>query len=189
MSSRWFQYFIPMHACLLVSALYPHQHPQPAHNHHHHGNTEMYSTGMTHQSVEYWIVLEYLVHTKMAIKFKRPLCIRIVKIKKRKRPFFVIACAACCLCHSWYMVQPQTWPRDPLHWALMIGGNSHCLYWCCRCSSLSHITCVSLFLLFNLTLLSKGLCYCGSLALGLGPRSTVFCLLWALAQLIIQRMY
>lgn len=46
---------------------------------------------------------------------------------KKKAIFFAIACAAycLCLCHSWYMVLPQTWPCDPLPWAL-IGGNSHC---------------------------------------------------------------
>lgn len=49
--------------------------------------TEMYSTGMTHQSVEDWVLLDYLVHTKMAIKFKRPLCMGIMKI--RKRQFFL----------------------------------------------------------------------------------------------------
>ena len=151
--------------------------------------TEMYSTGMTHQSVEYWVLLDYLVHTKMAIKFKRPLCMGIMKI--RKRQFFCNCLCSVLLMLMPFMVYGATTNMAMWSSALSLDWRQFSLsfYWCCRCSSLSHITCVSLFLLFDLTLLGKGRCYCGALALGLGPRSTVFCLLWALAQLIIQRMY
>jgi hypothetical protein len=66
--------------------------------------TEMYSTGMTHQSVEDWVLLDYLVHTKMAFMHGN-------NEDKKKAFFFAIACAAycLCLCHSWYMVLPQTY--------------------------------------------------------------------------------
>jgi hypothetical protein len=64
----------------------------------------MYSTGMTHQSVEDWVLLDYLVHTKMAFMHGN-------NEDKKKAFFFAIACAAycLCLCHSWYMVLPQTY--------------------------------------------------------------------------------
>ena len=124
MSSRWFQCFIPMHTCLLASTLYPHQHPQPAHNHHHHGNIQKCSQlgwhisqlsiiGLSCTHKDGYKVQEAFMHGNNE--------------DKKKAIFFAIACAAycLCLCHSWYMVLPQTWPCDPLPWAL-IGGNSHC---------------------------------------------------------------
>lgn len=82
MSSRWFQCFIPMHTCLLASTLYPHQHPQPAHNHHHHGNIQKCIQLGWHISQlrigYYWIIL----YTQRWL-----LCMGIMKI--RKRHFFL----------------------------------------------------------------------------------------------------